>query len=290
MFSTISSFFELFQIEIIQKKSYNYDEILKIIKFKSYQNENLLVDIFNNINSYTNDESILYDAETYYLIGLYYKYQDNDIELTEKYLLKSIELNNTLALKKLCYLYFEIKKYNLVIKYANLAINEGIYLYSLIASVYDILYIRNNIALNFLVQSGKMRESDKKIINLNKINHNLLKNAIDNAILAIEKNDINGFLILETIFNGDEFRWYKKLLLIKNKINNIKFLNFINYEINKIEKKNKDIIEFNKKKELFTKLNNYKKCLICKKDDILHLILDSGNEICIDCFHPNIKS
>ena len=66
--------------------------------------------------------------------------------------------------------------------------------------------------------------------------------------------------------------------------------NFINYIINKIEKTNKDIITFNKKKKLFIKLNNYKKCLVCKKDDILHIILDSGNEICIDCFHPNIKS
>ena len=56
---------------------------------------------------------------------------------------------------------------------------------------------------------------------------------------------------------------------------------------NKLEK-NRDVIIYNNKKRIFSKLNYIDKCPICL-DEKLNIILNCGHPICIDCY-PSINS
>jgi hypothetical protein len=116
-----------------------------------------------------------------------------------------------------------------------------------------------------MVEKDYMKAKEYYKLGIDKYDNDLL----ENFNLCIEENN--------------EFELFKFYTMIET-TNNV-----INEIINELKKKFKNINYFNNKKRLFSELNNYKKCIICLNDNVLNISLDCGHEICIECFHPNMK-
>jgi TPR repeat protein len=101
-------------------------------------------------------------------------------------------------------------------------------------------------------------------------------------LMAIEKGNSKAMFNLCLYYDENELDFYKELINIKNKNGLIK---------NKIKEleKIKEIKIYKNKIILFENLKNYKKCGLCLEDNVLHINLNCGHDICIGCYTNDLE-
>lgn len=257
-------------------------------------------------------------------LGVYYE-KENNHEKTEKYYLMAIEHDSDIAMGLYGWFLYENKRYNEAIKYFLMGSEKGndncmywlgryYYKYDknieeslkyyLMAIEKNNVYAMCNVAIYYLsIQNFDMfKEYSLKVVDkynngykkkfifilIYKLGHHYLcreKNILEGTkylMIALENNNGDALNTLRDFYKLNIIEFYKLLNSSENKNN------LITLEIENI-KQQKEIIIYENKVRLFKRLNNYKKCTICLSEDVLHIDMNCGHEICINCYKPNMK-
>ena len=302
---------------------YTYDDFLNIcIICKSYcekyDSKNIFIVDF--INNPTIKLDYVYDSIELDIIGLYYQHIEKDYNLMKKYYLMAIDEDNDMAMNNLGYYYKYIEKdYNLMKKYYLMAIDKGNDIsmnnlgcyyfeiekdYELMKKYYFMTISKDNsLAMYNLAFYYQLIEKDYNLMkkyylmavsegNLDAMNnlgyyYEKIEKDHEQAkkyyLMAISKGDSDAMNNLVDYYKNNLFELYLLLNSIEDK--NLIIID----KIKNLKKTNKDIIYFENKVKLFSKLNNYSKCPLCLNDDVLNIDLSCGHEICIDCYRPQLK-
>lgn len=223
-------------------------------------------------------------------LGMYYYQIDNNYELAHKYFLMTIEhdeLNDSAMNNLGCYYMTVEHNYELTVKYFLMAINHNnSKAMNNLGWYYSKIKYNYELGVTYFLMAINYNNS-KAMNNLasyyNHIEHNYVL-ATKYYLMAIEHNYIDAISNLNEMYRDDVFEFYKLLCAIPKKNE------FVIKKIRDIKQQiGNQIICWDNKKRLFEKLNNYNKCPICLTDDVLNIDLDCGHEICVDCYRPNMK-
>ncbi len=275
-------------MEII--KFNNINEICSKYKFILSDDDisyrEFILELFNNniFDSNTSDSNMLN------WIGLYYQYQIKDYESMKKYYLIAFKLDCGPAAHNLgWYYHIEVKNYEIMEKYYLKAIELGCgiaannlgYYHEIQVIDYQLMkkyYLKAielgcGIAANNLGDYYRYQEKDYELME-------------KYYLKAIELSYNQGLENLEDFYSNDKLKLYKILINWKNTVENVdlNIINFINEKLFILEKENESIKFYNNKINTFTKINNYKKCILCMDENVLNIIYNCGHEICIDCY------
>jgi tetratricopeptide (TPR) repeat protein len=287
---------------------------LSIVAEKNYLNSNFeLAEHYEKEENYKQMEkhyriAILNGCvNSMFKLGLYHKNITKKFKLMKKYFEMSIECNYTISLGEYGDYYFEQNDFsnavelyeksfmfedtksfcNLVISYLNLQKYEEVYRTVL---NFDKTYIKSKQAK--INESNEFNISNEIDINKNILYETIFK--ITNYYIS-KKDTLNANKYYLMGINLGSENAYTKLesecgnkLILYNLITSIQDPNeFVKIKIKELLKDN-DVKFYENKITLFTKLNNIKECIVCYNTKI-HVNLNCGHEICLDCYcHMNI--
>ena len=273
-FSFFGNKFNSFE-EICDKFNYNKDKnerydylseyILNLYNHKIIENDSA-DKLFWNGNYYRNIKRNYDEMKKYYLmaidlnnsdamnkLGIYYQIIEKNYDETKKYYLMAIELNNDTSMYNLAIYYQKIEKnYEKMKKYLLMAIE-----------------LNNSDAMNNL---GYYYQEIKR-------NYDEMKRYY---LMAIELNNNTAMINLEFHYKDDLLSFYCLLSKIENKND------LINEKINELLQ-NKQIRAYKNKIKLFKSLNNYKNCIVCLEENVLHINFECGHDVCTECYHKMNK-
>lgn len=245
-----------------------------LVRYYKHKNEELYVKYLEKAVELNINKSM-------YELALHYSYVGN-IENMLKYYKMSAENGLISAYFELGIYYGSIDDYDEMKKYlskgADMGDNECI---NKLAMYYDAVeknYVEAVRLYNIAIANNYVPSMYNLAIHHKKVTRN--KNNVEKYLLmAIEHGDEKALNELDIFVNND---LYYYVLLKKLKPNKI-----IRNVMNIMERMDV-IVKYNRKVNVFKNLNNYKRCLLCHEDNILHITMECQHEICINCY-PTMK-
>ena len=219
-------------------------------KFKYHKNRieqyDFLSEYILNLYNYNIIEND--SADKLFWNGNYYKNIKKDYDGMKKYYLMAIDLNNIDAMIVLGFYYQYVEKnYDEMKKYYLMAID-----------------LNNTKAMNDLGFHYQNIEN----------NYDEMKKYY---LMAIELNNDTSMHNLEFHYKDNLISFYCLLSKIENKND------LINEKIDELLQ-SKQIQAYKNKIKLFKSLNNYKNCIVCLEENVLHINFECGHDVCIECY------
>ena len=300
---------ELSVEEINSKYDLKFDENYKELF-------DIIIQIFNNKMNLENYD--LSNSKILNILALYYEFKEENYTQAIKYYQMALELGNTDAMCNLACYYDKEKDYDQAIKYYQMAIKLGnsTAMNNLAMHYYEKEKDYDQ-AIEYYQMAADLGNSDamydlacyyerKKKDYVQAINYYRMaselgnSNAMNNLACYYEKKEKDHVQAIKYYQMASELRdstAINKLIKLSNikplkvyiSINSTSTVlnNSLSDLKNKLEKK-KEVIIYNNKKRIFSKLNYIDTCPICLNEK-LNIILDCGHPICIDCY-PSIDS